>query len=159
MAGYSVQVANSPSIDHSKDTTKLCFWSFAQLAFPHGHDAPIIPPEFNDLPSVAGLVGIQLGVPEAFVGLRPGRLTVRATVPEATMHKYGNTLAYESDIGATWSFLVMEAITGVPMLAQHLAQRKLRTGVGATDPAHKRARSRILGYGGTAISEVGHGRS
>lgn len=117
--------------------------------FPDAEDAPAAFAEFPVYTAVAGFVGSELLLPER--PIIPWRIAVlRAAVPKAPVHKDGDALLGENEVGLAKDGL-MTAPAGDVVLTEQLYQGEL--GILIATAADARHDLGSLGLG----EDVGHG--
>ena len=105
--------------------------------FPDSDHYPAGPCESIIGSTVSSDIRVELLPPPRRVGLREG-LVVGTAVPETTIDKHGNSNPGEHDVGSGSPDLGKRQIYAVPEspAVKFAADRQLRAGVTATNPAH-----------------------
>lgn len=100
-----------------------------EFAFPNSDGRPTEFFQLGDRTGIALDVAAKLCLPELGIALWSRRIAVRASVPEASVHKDGDFASRKRDVRPAWSLLPLKAIAGKASGSQALAHEQLGFGV------------------------------
>lgn len=116
---------------YSRDDAGHGFVNFVafEFAFPNSDGRPTEFFQLGDRAGVALDVAAKLCLPELGIALWSRRIAVRASVPEASVHKDGDLAPGKRDVRPAWSLLPLKAIAGKASGSQALAHEQFGFGV------------------------------